>query len=267
MLDLFTMPVVEPYPISEPLSTAGRINMNYQIAPFSYIERNTGLRAVLKAERMTVISDGTAVAPVYKGNGGGTTGFNINTSYDFRVPINSDETLKAFDNYFYTNNDIFRSASQICTMYMYPTKDSYASAAVPVWDNANANIGKFWNGTGSTTGYTVSVTPTAPTHYLTGDNSRERIYATIYPRLTTKSNTYTVHMRVQTLKKTPGSSPTVWTEGSDQVLSEYRGSQTIERYVDPADPKLVDFTDPANSAVALDAYYKFRVLNTKKFSP
>ncbi len=33
LLDLFSMPVVEPYPISEPLSTAGRINMNYQIVP------------------------------------------------------------------------------------------------------------------------------------------------------------------------------------------------------------------------------------------
>ena len=31
------MPFVEPYLISEPLSTAGRVNLNYQIAPFSYI--------------------------------------------------------------------------------------------------------------------------------------------------------------------------------------------------------------------------------------
>ncbi len=36
------MPVVEPYPISEPLSTAGRINMNYQIVPFTYINRDNG---------------------------------------------------------------------------------------------------------------------------------------------------------------------------------------------------------------------------------
>jgi len=268
LLDLFTMPVVEPYPISEPLSTAGRINMNYQIAPFSYIERNTGLRAVLKAERMTVIPDSAAGS--YK-TGGGTT-FTVQTGYDFRVPINADETLKAFDYTFYnpTNPDIFRSASQICTMYMYPAKDAAvsggANASLPTWntDGSNTNINKFWNGTGAT-GYNVSTVGASPTHYLTGDNSRERIYATIYPRLTTKSNTYTVHMRVQTLKKTPGSSPTVWTEGSDQVLSEYRGSQTIERYVDPSDTKLPDFT--TNTTTALDAFYKFRVLNTKKFSP
>ena len=82
-------------------------------------------------------------------------------------------------------------------------------------------------------------------------------------------------MRVQTLKKARNSSVTVWTEGTDQVLSEYRGSQTIERYVDPADPKLPDFTSPndnngngiPDNQEALDAYYKFRVLNSKKFSP
>ena len=30
LTDLFNLPVVEPYAISEPLSTSGRINMNYQ---------------------------------------------------------------------------------------------------------------------------------------------------------------------------------------------------------------------------------------------
>ncbi len=48
MLDYFWMPVVEPYAISEPLSTAGKINMNFQIVPFTYIERSTGLYAVLE---------------------------------------------------------------------------------------------------------------------------------------------------------------------------------------------------------------------------
>jgi hypothetical protein len=31
------MPVVEPYAISEPLSVAGRVNLNYQIVPFTNI--------------------------------------------------------------------------------------------------------------------------------------------------------------------------------------------------------------------------------------
>ncbi len=36
-LDLFWMPVVQPYAISDRFSTAGKINMNYQILPFTYM--------------------------------------------------------------------------------------------------------------------------------------------------------------------------------------------------------------------------------------
>ncbi len=57
LLDLFNMPVVEPYAISEPLSTSGKINMNYQIQPFTYIKRDTGLRAVLKSVLFTAVPD------------------------------------------------------------------------------------------------------------------------------------------------------------------------------------------------------------------
>jgi uncharacterized protein (TIGR02600 family) len=276
-LDLFNMPVVEPYPISEPLSTAGRINMNYQIVPFTYIERSTGMRAVLKAERMTVIPDNLASA--YK-NGGGTT-FKINTTangfsanYDYRVPINPDQTLLAFDNYFSTNLDIFRSASQICQMFFYPTKDAVGTNTnIPTWDSANANIMKFWNGTNTAgTAYTVSTAAASVTHYITGDNSRERPYTTIYPRLTTKSNTFTIHYYVQTLKQaetanSPASAWGTWREGTDLVTGEYRGASLIERYVDPNDPSLstVDFT--ASGAPALDSWYKFRVISNTQFAP
>src|SRR6202012_3258377 len=55
-MDLFTMPVVEPYPISEPFSTAGKINLNYQIMPFGdYITRDTALRSLLRSEQLTLI--------------------------------------------------------------------------------------------------------------------------------------------------------------------------------------------------------------------
>src|SRR5204863_7056320 len=66
VLDLFTVPVIEPYAISEPFSTAGKINLNYVLAPFgyakgdagkdlgttrdrSYIRRDTALRGALKS--------------------------------------------------------------------------------------------------------------------------------------------------------------------------------------------------------------------------
>ena len=37
ILDWFWMPVAQPYALSQRYSTAGKINMNYRIAPFSYI--------------------------------------------------------------------------------------------------------------------------------------------------------------------------------------------------------------------------------------
>ena len=50
-MDLFWMPVVEPYAISEPFETRGKINMNYQILPFTYIKRATALHALFKSEK------------------------------------------------------------------------------------------------------------------------------------------------------------------------------------------------------------------------
>ncbi|MFZ4779726.1 MAG: hypothetical protein ACOYM3_30575, partial [Terrimicrobiaceae bacterium] len=76
LMDLFWMPVVEPYAISDRFSTAGKINMNYQILPFTYIERSTGMRAVLKAERLAAIPN--TLANTYKGD--------VDTGADFSTP-------------------------------------------------------------------------------------------------------------------------------------------------------------------------------------
>ena len=73
--------------------------------------------------------------------------------------------------------------------------------------------------------------------FLTGDNLRELPYAQIYSRLTTRSNSYTVHVRAQVLQKlNDGTNPAVWREGTDRVLGEWRGSYEIERYLDPTAP-------------------------------
>lgn len=53
ILDLFWMPVVEPYAVSEPFSTAGKVNINYQMVPFSnYIRRATAVHAAIKGEML-----------------------------------------------------------------------------------------------------------------------------------------------------------------------------------------------------------------------
>jgi len=257
LLDLFTMPVVEPYAISEPLSTAGRINMNYFIVPFNYINRDTGVRAVLESQQMLAIPNtaaaGTGTASsAYKQQLSGS----YNVSYassgtkTLRFPINLDQTLLGFVNRFNTG-DVFRSSTEICSLPLVP-KDG----------TANATYAKCMTGAG---GYWES-------HLLTGDNSRERPYANIYPLLTTKSNTFTVHFRVQTLKKaqTPGYSNATWTEGTDLITGEYRGSQTIERYIDPNDPLLPDCLDnqvAGPTASNMASYYKFRTVSIKEFAP
>jgi len=265
LLDLFTMPVVEPYAISEPLSTAGRINMNYLMVPFTYINRDTGLRAVLKSEQVTSIADSQAVN--YK-----TVNATNPAQTPIRFPVNMDATLSQFYTRRFNNKDIFRSASEICDIDIVPNDSTRPSSGAtnqnPVSTTAvpslasgptRADMDNYWNST-------------AAGHRLTGDNLRERIYATLYPRLTTKSNTFTIHFRVQTLKQAlpPGSTAAAWTqwrEGTDVVTGEYRGAQTIERYVDPNDTSIPDFTASPSTTQSLAPYYKFRVLSLKQFAP
>jgi len=228
LLDLFNMPIVEPYAISEPLSTAGRVNMNYQIIPFTYINRDTGVRAVLKSEKVVAINDSDALKYKLKSI--------TSTPLSIRLEIDMDETLKGFQQRF-ASKDIFRSATEICELPI-----------VPVGSTA-AGMASFWNN-----------------HRLTGDNSRERPYATIYPRLTTKSNTYTIYYRVQSLKKVKRGNAGVWDETKDKVVGETRGYQTIERYIDPNNPNIPDYVS-ASATQPISSFYKFRVLQSKQFAP
>ena len=250
LLDLFKMPVVEPYAISDPFSTAGKINLNYQIAPFSHITRKTGIHALLKSARLFAVPD--ADVNSYKIPGRlGLSGVNLNringapTGGDYRLRINPDQTTAAFDAKF-AAGDIFRSASQLCEMFLYPMGTPYDSSAV--------GIRNFWS-----------------QRQLTGDNMREIPYRDLYGRVTTQSNTYTVHYIVQALKKTPNGAAGVWTEGVDKVVGEYRGSSSIERYIDPEDPRFKssppDFATTPGAANRMDSYYRIRTLGTRRFAP
>ena len=240
LLDLFNMPVVEPYAISEPLSTAGRVNMNYQILPFTYIQRSTAVQAALHTEWMLAIKSSLAADQKRKG---GSLVPATTTNNNSRYPLNLTETLHGFENRF-AANDIFRSAAEICSIPLVP--------AGSTWNDVNG--GTFWS-----------------TNTLTGDNSKERPYARIYPKLTTKSNTYTVHYRVEVLKKKPNSDPATWTEGQDKLISTYRGSTTIERYVKLRDSALPDYASmtslPPTGASALPNFYMFRIVGELQFNP
>ena len=106
-------------------------------------------------------------------------------------------------------------------------------------------------------------------HALTAENLREKIYTTLYPRLTTKSNTYTVHFCVQVLKQVPSSAGGTWTDGKDAILGEYRGATTLERFIDAnagipnyaANPANIPQLDP------LDKFYRWRIVENWQFAP
>lgn len=251
-LDLFWMPVVEPYAISEPLSTAGKVNMNYQIVPFTWIERSTGLHAVLEKEKVVSIPAAAYALP---------TPYKISATYQttdgsfadgtYRHGVNIPATLEQFrqrfDNSDGTGFYAFRTAAEICDIHIVPDN---ASADASSKAKLDADMAKYW-----------------AANALTGDNTRERVYTTVYPRLTTKSNTFTVHFRAQALRQLPGSTAGQWVEGKDQVAADYRGSATIERYVDPADASIPDYAANPSATPVLDSFYHWRVRSVRQFAP
>lgn len=242
LLDLFHLPVVEPYAISEPLSTAGRINMNSQILPFTDIVRESGLYAVLNSHRVTALA--VSQQGVYK---------SAEATAPYRYRINVAETLWQFRARFAPNDnpsqgDLFRSPSEICSLFLVPNTSTAAAGVAGPTIGAN---GATWNGTSLSV---PSMTEWWRSYELTGNNLRERPYALIYPLLTTKSNTYSVHVWAQSL-----------VQGTTKVTGEYRGSSIIERYVDPADERIGSEIDPDTQS--LEPLYRFRVVDTKRFAP
>ena len=238
-LDLFTMPIVEPYAISEPFSNAGKVNMNYQIVPFTYITRNTALQAVFASNRVSAIHNGFAAT--YK---------SALVNKSIRHTINAGETLKQFDRRF-ADNAIFRSASEICTLDLYPvvgTRNVPSGAGdQPTYSASGSGIKTWW-----------------ADRLLTGDNLREQPYTTMYQNLTTQSNTYTIHVWAQAIQKPPGS-PVDEMTSRDAVTGEYRVAYAIERFIDPNNPALPDFALAASANTS--GFYQFRVNNTKQFQP
>ncbi len=253
-LDLFWMPAVEPYPISEPLATAGKINLNYQIAPFTYITRKTGLHAVLKAAKITAIQK--QYAANYKSMYEMCT-TNARTRFDINIP----ETLTDFDARFAANKP-FRSASEICEMFLVPKQSAPATSGLPITLAATKS---WWSGTSAATD-----------PVLTGDNSREAPYNQIYPRVTARSNTFQVHYKVQSLKQKPGATASAGATDWFSVQGEYQGSAVIERYLDPTDPRLTSAYLGAMETETIGAGgyaggglppYKWRILLNRQFVP
>lgn len=231
LLDLFWMPVVEPYAISEPFSTAGKVNMNSRIVPFSYITRETALRAVLKNEKLLALDPGKVRD--YK--------HYSNTSTVSRLSLDLNETLKGFRERFNTGK-LFVSPTEISSLYLVPEGQTL-TGMVPFWQS----------------------------HSLTGDNVREKPYANLLAKLTTKSNVYSVHVVAQSLQKRLGNNLDRFGEKGDRVTAEWRGTFLIERFLDPNDTRLPDFASPDSLTnwndpkYQADRYYQSRVIQVREW--
>ncbi len=281
IMDLFWMPVVEPYAISESLSTGGKVNLNYQMLPFRHIERSTALRGVFKSEFMLCLptpngKNRSRIAKDYKVGAGRGRGYHWRDrpyggnlqKLRLRTVILEDETLDQFFWKFDREKEIFKAASEVTTMHLVPQQvadrmgltsfDSKLETYTPKVTNGKVpdmDSGKYWS-----------------EHAIVGDNGRERPYANIYSRVTTKSNTFKVHYRAQVLKQSRRDEPSQyasWNPLVDSVVGEYRGSTIVERYVEPNDPEIPDYgssTDPS-SLPSLGEFYKFRIVNPTRFAP
>jgi len=230
LLDLFWMPVAEPYAISETFSTAGKVNMNYQMVPFTYIDRSTAVRAVMR---------GTLIGAIPNNHPRGyrkssEPGYNP----QFSFAIEENETLTTFRNRF-NSGGVFLTPSEITTVPLVPAGWTWAT------------LSQFWS-----------------QHQVTGENIRERPYTTLYPLLTTQSNVFNVHHRVQALRKRPGSDPTIWDENSDSVITQLVGNKLIERFLDTnRTGGIPDYALPASENLNTADLYKIRVIAAKEFNP
>lgn len=272
LLDLFWMPVVEPYAISEPLSTAGKINLNYQMIPFLHVKRATALSGVFRSEYMLCIPN--QWNGDYKHDRGRGRGYHwrdaptrgVLQGKKLRSVIFEDDTIAQFEERFQNGNDVFRTASELCEIHLIPQEISdRLGTAIGSVGSYTPSLEQMENGT-----YWSD-------HALVGDNSRERPYTNIHQRVTTKSNTFKVHYRAQVLKQSrrdDAGSYATWQPLIDSVQAEFRGSSIVERYVDPNDPemnqdiaRLAANPGGRDPAEYLSSFYQYRVVNPRRFAP
>lgn len=293
LLDLFWMPVVEPYAISEPLSTAGKINLNYQMLPFTHIRRATAVHAAMKGELISALPNadfeksrkrdkdfGTngAVAPTFW-NEGKKNFWHRNIVVDRFKPESQlwwqqaakdrvQGTLRQFEERFNFGANganlpdsfrggLFRTTSQLCEIHLIPSPVQSGANITPSdvsdYNSRRNKMAQFWG-----------------EHCGTGDNTRERPYSNLYAKFTTRSNTFRVHVRSQSIRKARRSvAANKFDPTQDEMSAEFRGSFLLERYIDQADLTNLDYAASTNpfSVKALESFYRFRVIESKRFAP
>jgi len=237
--DLFWMPVVTPYVVSERFATAGKVNLNHRMLPFEWIERSTALHAALKAEEILAIP--TTAAADYKD----PEQVQGNTR-EWRHRIDTAATLKQLEPVF-DSGDALVSPGEICEHFLVPRGQNIQGTATGIAEQMR----QFWRD-----------------HALTGDNVLERPYASLLAKLTTRSNVFRVHFRAQVLQKARSTPPDRFDPLRDRVTGEFRGDALIERFLPPQPDDPDGYPDPATDpqAPSFDRYYHYRILHQKRFA-
>ncbi len=243
LMDLFWMPAIAPYGISERFSTAGKININYQMLPFTWIERKTALHAALKSEEILAIPSGSGAT--YKNTD------NISSPPEWRHRIDATKTLLQLDEVFH-RGDAFASASEICEYFLVPQNRPEITGTSGA--EIQTAMKSFW-----------------AAHNLTGDNTLERPYANLYAKLTARSNVFRVHVRAQVIQKARSSPSDTFDPQLDTVRGEYRGETLFERYLPPNAPTSVQgstYPDAVTTpgAPPIDALHRYRIIDHRRFS-
>ncbi len=294
-MDLFFMPIVEPYAITDSYSTAGKINLNYQIVPFTYIRRATAVYAAMKGEMITAYSSvdtdprkGFAQDPsdtntvIYKKikdvNPIPPDLWNeVTDKVYWHREIDVEQTVKQLDERFAFQGNpaapgsvgLMLAPSQVCELHLIPKIPAGTARA----GKLNVPAEPLMSGMDQRTRKNTMRTYWQHND-LTGDNTRERPYANLYQKFTTRSNTFRVYFTAQTLRKARSLLPSHVDTRRDTVTSEFRGSALLVRYLDfsPAGTATLGASDYGNGdslsgRKSLESFYHYRVIEMKQFSP
>lgn len=157
----------------------------------------------------------------------------------FRHFIDTDATLKLWDDAVFSQGKAFLTASQICEHPLVPE-----GLFSPGEDPTREAVDSYWQ-----------------EHRLTGDNTKERPYAHLYSRLTTRSNTFRVHFIAQSLVKSRSGERGVFDSSLDRVTATVRGSCLLQRELNAEHPDMPDYTAPATASSGpvkpMDAFYRW----------
>ncbi len=247
LLEFFRAPVVRPYALSFPAASSGKVNLNTAIVPFTYLRRETALHAALESERVTTPSNSKAIFTSYNGQSSGDfLGGSIYSPVDIQLTL--DGIRRRFD-----EGELYRYPSEICDIFLVPQVKEFNS-----YDENTFN------------GYWKDIRQTG----LVGDNERERPYASLYPKLTTKSNSYVVHVRAQVIRKARSGKVDEFDSEVDSIGGEWRGSFHLERTLPPSEPGIPDYaqelrfpTDQGGAPPSLEKFHRIRIERVERFAP